>query len=164
MLLTNQPASIPVTTVAERGHALHDPCIDEMENCSLQENERCNCVWQLMRSVHAIFHWLNRISCVRHGKCKSHGTEEHDEAVWQKTKHNDHELTIFDASNTTTTLENQTSNKLDNETRQPQPLQPSQPQNYDESSAAMHKTKSQQNDDADDVERSNKATFAETIA
>lgn len=100
---------------------------------------------------------------MRHGKCKSHGTEEHDEAAWQKTKHNDHELTIFDASNTTT-LANQTSNKLDNEIRQPQPLQQSQPPNDDESSAAMHKTKSQQNDDTDDVERSNKATFADTIA
>lgn len=46
-------------------------CIEELENCSLQENEKCNCLWQVIRALHGVFHWLNTLTCIRHGRsCK----------------------------------------------------------------------------------------------
>lgn len=172
-VLLTQPVSIPVTTVAERGHALHDPCIDEMENCSLQENERCNCVWQLMRSVHAIFHWLNRISCVRHGKCQSHGDEQDEADLQKKNKRDSNELTIYDASSVAS-LKDETSNKLDRQTvQQPKPQQQQQQSSPQHKSkqlqidypAVLYESLSRQNhDDITGVERFHKATFEEKLA
>jgi hypothetical protein len=63
-------ATYVATTAPHLAHAIvplehpHD-CVEELENCSLKDNERCNCIWQIMRVVHGIFHWLNSITCVR---------------------------------------------------------------------------------------------------
>lgn len=62
--------SSPTTAIQISNHR-HE-CVDEMENCSLKDNERCNCVWQMMRAVHGIFHWINSVSCVhRRKRCRS---------------------------------------------------------------------------------------------
>lgn len=52
-------------------------CIEELENCSLQENEKCNCLWQIIRALHGVFHWLNTLTCIRHGRsCKEKRQDE----------------------------------------------------------------------------------------
>lgn len=143
-VLLSQPAPMTATTVAERGHALHDPCIDEMENCSLQESERCNCVWQLMRSVHAIFHWLNRITCVRHRKHKSHYSKQPDADLQGDRPAAGTEMTIHDAVGNVTTPENQAPNSL--------------------AALAVDSSSQHEPDTAAAVDRSNNATFEKKLA
>lgn len=38
-------------------------CSIEIERCSLQTDERCHCVWNVFRMLHALFHWLRDFRC-----------------------------------------------------------------------------------------------------
>lgn len=77
---------IPMTVIDMQNLSRHPPrateddCISEMEKCSLKDNESCHCLWEMMRAVHGIFHWMNTLTCVRkHRKCKAANIGSDDE-------------------------------------------------------------------------------------
>lgn len=61
-------------------------CVEELDRCSLKDNERCHCFWQMLRTAHGISHWINALSCLRRRKhehrgedpCVDEGTEMRD--------------------------------------------------------------------------------------
>jgi hypothetical protein len=72
-----------------------DDCISEMEKCSLKDNESCHCLWQMMRAVHGIFHWMNTLTCIRrHRKCKRGEADSEDDGGVEKELSNLEKNTI----------------------------------------------------------------------
>lgn len=76
-LLSRQSSSVHPGNHDHSNNSDDEDCISELEKCSLQDNEKCHCLWQVLRAVHGIFHWLNTLTCIRHrrNKCDEDGKQ-----------------------------------------------------------------------------------------